>query len=79
MKSEITFARGKDEVPGWKAVTVAVVALRQLRPPSAGGSLDRWMRRRSDRIVAPLDAAPLVAARQVPPPHWAARQVPPIS
>jgi len=56
--------------PGGRCISkvwVAVVALRQPRPRSAGGMGNvRWVRS-VGRFDAPLDAALLVAARQVPP------------
>ncbi len=58
---------------------VAVVALRQLRPRSAGGPWALNMMDDFRRLVAPLHAALLVAARPVPPPHEATRPVPPLA
>jgi hypothetical protein len=53
-----------------EGVTVAVVALRQLRPCSAGWR--NW--ERACIYIARLHEASLVAVRQIPPPHWAAEK-----
>ena len=54
-------------IGGMKTAIVEVVALRQLRPRPAGGT-ENSLSSDCNPGVAPLNAALLVAARQVPPP-----------